>query len=320
MIKGIRSLLTATLKGKKINVFFIFFVVSFIVWTLVKLSNTYTDTIKMKVVYTNLSNDKIILGNQKNTIEAQVKTTGFRMLRQKFFKKEIAVDLKNVNKVKNAETYFVLSNAAINKHIYQDIEILNVSPDTLFLKLGKNKTKQVPVIHQLELAFENGYNLYDSLQIQPKTIEISGPEDVVDQLKVVYTEIMQLEDINKDIDLALKILKNDSLKRLKYSQPTVKAIAKVDKFTEGKLSIPLRVQNLPKGFSIKLFPKEVTITYTANVSDFNKITENDFAIYCDYKDIETTNASFFIPKLVKFPNTVKTHRIENKKINFLIKK
>jgi len=320
MIKGIRSLLTATLKGKKINVFFIFFVVSFIVWILVKLSNTYTDTIKMEVVYTNLSNDKIILGSQKNTIEAQVKTTGFRMLRQKFFTKEIAVDLKNVNKIKNAETYFVLSDAAINKHIYQDIEILKVSPDTLFLKLGKNKTKQVPVIHQLELTFENGYNLYDSLQIQPKTIEISGPEDVVDNLKVVYTEIMQLEDINKDIDLALKILKNDSLKRLKYSQPTVKAIAKVDKYTEGKLSVPLRVKNLPKGISIKLFPKEVTITYTTNVSDFNKITENDFAIYCDYKDIETTNTSFFIPKLVKYPSTVKTHRIENKKINFLIKK
>lgn len=320
MIKGIRSLIIATFKGKKINVFFIFFVVSFIVWTLVKLSNTYTDTIKMKVVYTNLSINKIILGSQKNSIEAQVKTTGFRMLRQKLFKKEIEVDLKNINKGKTSETYYVLSDAAINKHIYQDIEILKVSPDTLFLKLGKNKTKEVPVIHQLELAFENGYNLYDSLQIQPKTIKISGPEDVVDKLKVVYTEIKQLEDINKDIDLTLQILKNDSLKRLKYSQPTVKAIAKVDKFTEGKLSIPLRVQNLPQGYSIKLFPKEVTITYTANVSDFNKITENDFAIYCDYKDIESTKASFFIPKLTKFPNTVKTHRIENKQINFLIKK
>lgn len=320
MLKGIQSLFTETLKGKKINVFFIFFVVSFILWTLVKLSNTYTDTIKMNVAYTNLSNDKILLGSQENSIEAQVKTTGFRMLRQKFFKKEIEVDLKNINKMKASKTYYVLSDAAINKYIYQDIEILKVFPDTLFLKLGKNKTKQVPVIHQLELAFENGYNLYDSLKIEPKTIEISGPEDVVDKLKVVYTEIRQIEDINNDIDIELKILKNDTLKRLKYSQPNVKASAKVDKFTEGKLSVPLRVQNLPQGYSIKLFPKEVTITYTANVSDFNTITENDFAIYCDYKDIENTNASFFIPKLAKFPTTVKSHRIENKKINFLIKK
>ena len=175
-------------------------------------------------------------------------------------------------------------------------------------------------MHQLELAFENGYNLYDSLQLQPETIEVSGPEDVVDSLEVVYTEIKKLEDINKNINVAVKILKNDSLKRLKYSQTSVKAVAKVDKFTEGKLKVPLRVQNLPQGYSIKLFPKEVTITYTANVSDFNKITENDFAIYCDYKDIEETNASFFIPKLVKFPKTVKTHRIEDEKINFLIKK
>lgn len=320
MIKGIQSLFKATFKGKKINVFLIFFVISFILWTLVKLSNTYTDTIKMEVVYTNLSNDKILLGSQKSSIEARVKTSGFRMLSQKIFKKEIEVDLEKVNKTKNENTFYVLSDNAVNKHLYQEIDILRVMPDTLYLKLGKNKTKEVPVIHQLELDFEKGYNLYDSLQIQPKTIEISGPEDIIDKLKVVYTEIKQIEDISNNVDIELQLLKNDSLKRLKYSQPTVKAVAKVDKFTEGKLDIPLHVQNLPQGYSIKLFPKEVTITYTANVTDFNKITANDFAIYCDYKDIEKTDASFFIPKLVKFPKTVKTHRIENKKINFLIKK
>lgn len=320
MLKGIKSLFAATIKGKKINVFLIFFVISFIVWTLVKLSNTYTDTITMTVAYTNLSNDKILLGNQENTVQARVKTTGFRMLRQKFFKNEIEVDLKKVAKTKTENTFYVLADDAINKHIYQDIEILKVSPDTLFFKLGKNKTKRVPVIHQLELEFEQGYNLYDSLRIEPKLIEISGPEDVVDNLKVVYTEIKQLEDINTNIDLELTLVKNDSLKRLTYSQLTVKAVAKVDKFTEGKLNIPLQVQNLPKGYSIKLFPKEVSITYTTNVSDFNKITQNDFTIYCDYNDIKNTKASFLIPKLVKFPKAVKTYRIENKKINFLIKK
>ena len=251
MPKEIRSLLTETLNGKKINVFLIFFVVSFIVWTLVKLSNVYTDTIKMTVHYTNLSEDKILLGSQESVIVARVRTTGFRMLRQKLFIKKLEVDLGSVNKMKADETHYVLSDDAINKHIYQDIEILKVSPDTLFLKLGKNKTREIPVVHQLELAFENGYNLYDSLQLQPETIEVSGPEDVVDSLEVVYTEIKKLEDINKNINVAVKILKNDSLKRLKYSQTSVKAVAKVDKFTEGKLKVPLRVQNLPQGYSIK---------------------------------------------------------------------
>jgi len=320
MIKGIQSLFTETLKGKKINVFLIFFVISFILWTLVKLSNTYTDTISMNVEYKNLSNDKILLGSQEIIIEAQVKTTGFRMLRQKLFNGTIEVDLKKVNRLKATETFYVLSDDAINKHIYQDTEILKVSPDTLFLKLGKNKTKEVPVIHQLELAFENGYNLYDSLRIEPKTITISGPEDVVDSQKVVYTEIRQLEDINKNIEFELDLLKDDSLKRLSYSTPTVKAIAKVDKFTEGKLNIPLRVSNLPKGYSIKLFPKEVTVIFTANISDFNEITKNDFSILCDYKDIQNTGTSFFIPKLGKLPPSVKTYRIDTKKINFIIKK
>lgn len=320
MIKGIKNVFTEVYKGRKINTFLIFFFVSFMLWTLIKLSNTYTDTIKMTVEYTNLADDKILLGNHENIIEAQVKTTGFRMLRQKFFKSTVDVDLKKVSKVKGTETFYVLSDDAINKHLYQETEILKVSPDTLFLKLGKNKTKEVPVIHQLALTFEKGYNLYDSLRIEPKTITISGPEDIIDSQKVVYTEIKQIEAVNKDIDLEVKLVKNDSLKRLSYSVSVVKAVAKVDKFTEGKLSVPLHVTNLPQGYTIKLFPKEVTVTYTANVSDFNKITENDFSILCDYKDIQNTDASFFIPKLGKRPKAVKTYRIDNKKINFLIKK
>ncbi|MEM6719036.1 MAG: CdaR family protein [Bacteroidota bacterium] len=320
MLKGIQSLFAEILQGRKINVFLIFFLISFVVWTLVKLSNTYTDTITMTVAYTNLADDKILLGSEESTLEAQVKTTGFRMLRQKFFKNEIEVDIKNATKTNSENTFYVLTDDAVNKYVDQDVEILKVSPDTLFLTLGKNKTKRVPVIHQLALEFEKGYNLYDSLRVAPNFIEISGPEDVVDQVKVVYTEIKQLEKINEQIDLELQLLKNDSLKRISYSQPTVKAVARVDKFTEGKLDIPLQVQNLPQGYSIKLFPKEVSVTYTTNVSDFNTITQNDFAVSCDYNDIKNTNASFFIPKLVKIPKTVKTYRIENKKINFLIRK
>lgn len=315
----VKNVFTELFKGRKINTFLIFFFISFMLWTLIKLSNPYTDTIKMTVTYTNLADDKILLGNQENIVEAQVKTTGFRMLRQKMFKSSIEVDLKNVNKLKE-ESFYVLADDAINKHFYQDTEILKVSPDTLFVKLGKNKTKEVPVIHQLALTFEKGYNLYDSLQIEPKTITISGPEDLVDAQKVVYTEIRQLEAINKDIALNINLLKNDSLKRLTYSTTEVKAIAKVDKFTEGKLNIPLRVTNLPQGYSVKLFPKEVTVTYTANISDFNTITTNDFLIVCDYNDVANTGASFFIPKLGKLPKKVKTYRIDNKKINFLIKK
>lgn len=315
----VKNVFTELFKKRKINTFFIFFLISFMLWTLIKLSNTYTDTIKMTVTYTNLADDKILLGNEENIVEAQVKTTGFRMLRQKIFKNNIEVDLKNVNKLKEA-SFYVLANNAIDKHFYQDTEILKVAPDTLFVKLGKNKTKEVPVIHQLALTFEKGYNLYDSIQIEPKTITISGPEDLVDAQKVIYTEIKQLEALNKDFELEVNLLKNDSLKRLTYNTSQVKAIAKVVKFTEGKLSIPLRVTNLPKGYSVKLFPKEVTVTFTTNISDFNTITANDFSIICDYKDIENTGASFFTPKLGKLPKKVKTYRIANKKINFLIKK
>lgn len=320
MSKGALHSISVLLKRRKINVFLVFFLISFIVWTLVKLSNIYTDTITMKVAYTNLSEDKILLGNQQNMLQAQVKASGFRILRQKLFKKEIEVDLKKVSKTKTDDIFYVLSDAAINKHLYQGVEILRVSPDTLYVKLGKNVTKQVPVVHRLKVQFQKGYNLYDSLRIEPAYINVSGPEDVMAQIDTIYTEKKIIKNISSNIKEELTLLENDSLDRISYEQYRVNVIAKVEKFTEGKLTVPLRVRNLPKGYSIKLFPNEVTVTYTANVSDFNDITVNDFAIFCDYKSIENTENSFFIPQLEKVPKKVKSYRVENQKINFLIKK
>lgn len=308
-------------KGKKINVFLVFFLLSFMVWMLVKLSKEYTDTVTLAITYVDIADDKIILETNDTDLDAQIKTTGFKMIMYHLFKKKIQVSLDDVKKAREKNKYYLLSNDAIDAHFYKETEIIKVVPDSLYLTLGVNKTKQVPVIPRVNINYKNGYSNIETLQITPKSISITGPENTIDRIKEVYTIERTLTNVSTNIDLNIPIaIENDLKENIILSQNEVKLTVPVEKFTEGRLMIPLQVLNLPEGYSIKLFPKDVEVVYTASISDFNEIKANDFSLVCDFAALENSNASYFIPKLIKKPKEVKSHRVLQEKINFLIKK
>ena len=95
-------------------------------------------------------------------------------------------------------------------------------------------------------------------------------------------------------------------------------IAKVGKFTEGTLEIPISVINLPVNTNINFFPKTVTVVYYVNLSDYNSIKALDFKVECDYSEIGNTNSPFLFPKLIKMPEAVKNARIKQNKVEYIL--
>ena len=93
--------------------------------------------------------------------------------------------------------------------------------------------------------------------------------------------------------------------------------AKVEKFTEGTLKIPVAIINVPDKMKLKFFPKEVNVSYYVSLSDFNSITKKDFEVVCDYDKI-SKNQYLMIPELVKSPEHVKNVKINQQRIEFII--
>lgn len=311
----------STPKSKRNTKMFLFFLASaFVFLMLVKLSDVYINRVPVKLEYTNLPEGKLFEEAANNTVEISIKATGFELLKYHLFKRSATIDLQDI-KPKSKTRYYQLTEnikPQIANQLENDVELFAVYPDTLFFNIGVSKSKKVPVVANLDINFQLGYHLKNSLSIQPDSVLVTGHEMYVDTIQAAYTVHEQLDKVNRSFSIELPLVLPENTEKLKYAPTQISIDGTVEKFTEATYKIPIRVVNLPDDFSIKTFPEEVEITFQISVNDYNEINEDDFVVACDYNKTTENNLTYLIPEVIKKPSSIKGITISPRKIDFLL--
>lgn len=319
MIKKLRTYLLESFKNKKINVFFLFLISAFGILILTKLSKQYTNTIVFDIEKINVPQENVVLNDTNAVLRLTLKTHGFKWLNYYVTKPKIVIDFSN--DVYKDDSVFLWHKSRIflnNTQFDKQVELLHMSPDTLVFPYGVNFMKKVPVKLKSHINFASGYDVSEAYTLEPDSVEIIGPDLLVKGIRFIETDSVELTNIRENILEKLQLNLPEHNGDLKFSNTNVYLKAKVEKFTEGTIVIPVNIINLPKGTNLKYFPKEVNVSYYVSLSDFNSIKNNDFRVVCDYKK---TNASqtILIPELVKIPKSVKNTKISQQRIEFIIR-
>src|SRR5690606_41420715 len=82
----------ATFKSKKINVFLLFVLLSFVVLLFLKLSNTYTNTITFKISKIKVPEGHLVLNDNSHELHITIRAHGFNLLKYYFNEPEITID------------------------------------------------------------------------------------------------------------------------------------------------------------------------------------------------------------------------------------
>lgn len=134
----------------------------------------------------------------------------------------------------------------------------------------------------------------------------------------VKTKKLRLKDVNSPINKSVILELDKSMKKIKLSQNTVKVTGEVGKFTEGQIEVPINVVNLPADVKLNFFPKTVLVSYYVDLDSYKSIKALDFKVECDYGEVKSNERTFFVPHLVQTPPKVKTAKIKQNKIEFII--
>ena len=318
MIKKLKSDLLASIKNKKINIFLFFLVSAFVILIFTKLSKQYTNTIVFNIEKINVPDANIILNDSSVALSLTLKTHGFKWLKYYVSNPKIKIDFSRDVYRKDSVFIWSKSKAFLNNtQLDKDVELLNIAPDTLRFKYGVNQIKKVPVKLHSFIEFAPGYNVSDDYILEPDSIQIIGPNIIVSQINYVDTDSVSLINIRTDLSESIKLKLPKNQKDLKFSNTSINLKAKVEKYTEGTLKIPVSVINVPKDINLKYFPKEVNVSYYVSLSNFSSIKIKDFKVVCDY-DKAANNQSILIPELVRFPKLVKNTKISQQRIEFII--
>ena len=321
MINTIKASLLKLIKSKRINVFFLFLALSFIILLFTKLSKDYTNTIIFKVKKSNVPKQHIILKDTSLKLKVTLKTHGFKWL--KYYLEAPKIDIDFLNDVKKNKGYYIWQAATsklfLSNQLGEQVQVVNATPDTLFFNYDTNMVKRVPVNLKADIKFMPGFNTATPITLKPDSIEVVGPHSIVSKIDVIDTHVLKLNELKTSVTQSLNLQLPPHSSNVSFSNKAVVITAQVKKFTEGTLKVPIRLINTPKNIVVKFFPKWIHVKYYTSLDNFKNITTKDFVVQCDFNKVKD-GQSFLMPELVKTPKDVKYAKINQKHIEFIILK
>lgn len=317
MLRKLKSNILASIKNKKINVFFLFLVLAFVILIFTKLSKEYTKTIRFTIEKVNVPQENIIL-NDSLSMDVTLRTHGFKWLKYYFSKPIMVVDFKKDVYKKDSVFIWNKSKAYLeNTQFGKQVQVLSIMPEELKFSFGTNMVKKVPVKLHADITFSPGFDISKDYHLNPDSVIVVGPKALVTNINSVKTQYVVFKDVKKNISESVKLKLPKRGNNIKFSNSEIQLKASVEKFTEGTLKVPVHIINVPEGISLTYFPKEVNVSYHVSLSNFSAIIANDFHVVCDYSKA-ISDQSLLVPEIEKYPKLVKNVKINQQRIEFII--
>lgn len=306
-------------KRSSIKTFSFFLIFSAIVWVLVQFSKTYTQLIEIPVNYTNAPLDKSISEDKPDHIDLQLQDNGFSIYYYKIFNPKLNVDLSEAKEIDNKLVYSLQNHLSeIEQQIKVDFENSLIVQEEIVIPFQFKKEKMLKVEPRIEISYAVGYSAENPVRLEPDSVKVSGPEEIIDSLSTVFTREIKLNKVNDDLNGDVSI-DTSGLGALSFYENSVKYYQKVDKFTEGSAEISVEVVNVPEDLNLAFFPKSVIVYYQVNLKQFESVSAADFRIVCNYNDVKPGD-DYMIAQIVEKPGFINNVRLNERRIQFVIKR
>jgi len=308
---------------KRVAAYFVCVVIASVFWFLNALSKTYTVKIVAPVEYVNFPNNKTLANNLPEKFEMTIRSHGFTILRRKliFLLGPLSFnvnEMTNNRMIENKKTSFAFpTRQFLTEMSYQlsnDMEILNMTPDTLFFRFDQMSQKQVKVKPLVNVNLKKQFQISEKITTSPNTVVVNGPQSTLDTLQFVYTKAKEFNAVDQSIQVKAEI---SPIKELFFDPQSVELSIPVEEYTEAQLSVPVMLTDTPANVKVKLFPARVKVSFLVGLSRFSDIHPEDFKLAVSYSDIEGGQQRLRI-KTLSAPAFLYDIKIAPEEIEYLI--
>lgn len=305
--------------SKDVLSFMLFFIIASAFWFVHTLDRERENKITLKLNYTGIPEDIEIRDKLINEISVTIQDNGTKLLH---YSRNNSIPLNiDLTRVYFPKGKIVISpdqlKSKIEDYFLSSTAVLKIEPDSLVIHYHKLATKDLPIKMDGKLQFEKQYKLSDSIRIEPSKVKVIGPKHILDTMKAVFTENIDLKNISDTTQVECKLIVQ---KGVKYTFYDVNIGIFVEMFTENKTAIPITVINNPENVQIRLFPVSVNVSYNVGLSNFKKINPNDIKVVFDYNDVANSQKRKNKLRIVNNSPYISNLRVETNEVEFLLEK
>ena len=226
--------------------------------------------------------------------------------------------MTNNRMVENKKTSFAFPTrqflTELSYQLSNDIEIVSMTPDTLFFRFDQMSQKLIKVKPLVKVNLKKQFQISGEITTEPNSVVVSGPQSTLDTLQFVYTKAQEFNAVEEPIQVKAQI---NPIKELFFEPQAVGLAIPIEEYTEAQQSVPIMLTDTPENMKVKLFPAKVKVSFLVGLSRFSEIHPEDFKLTVSYSDIAQGNPRLRI-KMTSAPAFLYDVKITPEEIEYLI--
>jgi YbbR domain-containing protein len=317
---SLRLGLSNLLKKRKLIVFAVFVLIAALLWFFNALDKTYESSVNKSVRFKNLPEQKALRNNLVKELEIGIKGYGYHLLQLKLQKDRIpiVIDLNNynINQLDSKpDVYYIVANQLINnvqQRFNSQITCVSIKPDTIYFNYSNIISKKIPVYTNIDYSIDSKYMLTSNLCVEPDSVVISGPQDIVENTDMVETKFRDIGVISGNVNENIKLNVNE---HLQYSTSSVKISISSEKFSEKLVNTSIKIINVPDSVLITTIPKTVDLIFRVPISKYSEVNNGNFEVNGDFSSAKDGMIKL---NIVSAPEDVSDLRMNPSEVRFIV--
>ena len=315
----ISSFFNSVLKNQRLNTYFLFFIISFSFWFLTMLSKTHETTFTVPIKYINYPVDLTEVVRPTDFIQVRAKASGISIISFYLFRHNPLIlnyRVANSQPIPNGKKLFWIMNSKRKEMIDilgSSTEIMNLTPERIVVSFANKIKKSVPVILNQDINLKQTFWLTNEIKLNPSSITLYGEENLLDSINYIMTDLLKLNEVDDNQVHEVSLVLPDGVK---CNTNSVLVELNIESFIEEVITQEVEIRNLKKGYSIKLFPREVRVVLRMPKNKHQLLKTNFLRLYIDASDL--TDKKTILISYDNLPERVKVERIYPNYLEFLL--
>ncbi len=285
--------------------------IAFVFWIFSKLSKTYDSAIQVKVEYELPNDNSILTKKPPAALDVTLDGTGWNLLLHSMGKRS-----RKLKYTLSQDTLQEIRLQRLTRDLQLKlgfgVDIGTINPDNIPLVMDVKARKRIPVRLINEISFAKQFVESAPQTISPDTIVIEGPYSIIRNIKEWHTAPLEVDELSFRLRDTIS-LAQFSNQQVSFKPNYVAYDVLVEQLTEKVIEVPITLSE--PNASVMIFPKSIQVKCTIGLSNYEKLSPNQFSLQVDISKSKDGIATI---QKVKVPSFLELVKYETLIVNYFI--
>jgi hypothetical protein len=312
---GLWKRFSSSRRLRDLYLFIPFVAISAAFWLIVSLNDDLQRDVEIDVEYVNVPDSVTFITNPPSVIHVNVRDKGTVLFTHAFVRRPvIKVDFRNyVSKGKLRVTRSSMA-AFINSIFGKVVTIQSIDPDSISVAYTTAPAKEVAIRVNADITAALGKVISADPEPSQRKVKVYSTLPLIDTLKYVYTmPIIRRELADPTtVKVALKPIAG-----CRFDPAEINVKIAVEPLENRKTMVDVKIDNLPEGEDLMVFPRKVEVYYLVPMST-GDISADNFSVVSDYRDVARFVSNNIPVKLAKSPSKVVNAKLATDSVEYTL--